>query len=182
MNRQVALVRGHISLLLLFVDKKLPINNYVPKILEQINSISQDDGYIPTLKILADGLFELLTHSDSFNFGEYLMLDLWFIKYLSTSSSSEHDRLLDCMNSCLIKAPDLLCGHESNKHIYEMLAAIYKYLLPYVKQIFLHKDVSHSVPELAANLCLCAGHIPGGQYSFDDLFKYFSDSNCGNSQ
>lgn len=73
-TRQIALVRGHVALIILFNEKKVNVSTYVQKILEQINSIHLDEGYFPVLKILADGFYEIFSNSECFQLGEHVLL------------------------------------------------------------------------------------------------------------
>lgn len=71
---------------------------------------------------------------------------------------------------------------EQRNNLNTMLTNIYKYILPYIQQIFAQKDSGNVVSELAANLCLCLSHCPNLNRSFDDLFKEFVENNCTNMQ
>ena len=111
---------------------------------------------------------------------------------MSACSSAEQERILECMNACLVKLPTLLFAVETNsimcsdgggtssdKNLKTLLLAIYKYILPYVKQLFGQKNVPQIVPELAANLCLYSAHA---SHNFDELFKHFVEMNCNGIQ
>lgn len=73
-NRQIALLRGHISLLILFTEKHLNISSYTTKILEQLTTIHLDESYGQALKMLADGMLEIFANTASFELGEYVLL------------------------------------------------------------------------------------------------------------
>lgn len=78
--RQVALMRGHVAMLILFTRKRVPIFAYIPKILEQLSAVVQqqqpDDYDVTVPKLLADGFCEIYQHSDSFRLGEHLLIGL----------------------------------------------------------------------------------------------------------
>lgn len=73
-NRQIALLRGHISLLILFTQKQLNISAYTTKILEQLTTIHLDESYGNALKMLADGMVEIFANTSLFQLGEYVLL------------------------------------------------------------------------------------------------------------
>lgn len=72
--RQIALTRGYISLLILFIQKGMDVHIFIAKILENIASLRLDAGYVPTLRILADGLNVVYSQCDNFLLGEHLLL------------------------------------------------------------------------------------------------------------
>lgn len=72
--RQIALLRGHISLLILFTENHVNISAYTTKILEQLTTIHLDESYGQALKMLADGMMEIFTNTSSFELGEYMLL------------------------------------------------------------------------------------------------------------
>lgn len=82
-TRQIALVRGHVALIVLFTEKNLNISTYVQKIIEQINYIHLDEGYYPTMKILADGFLEIFSNSESYQLGQHLLLGLFQLLFCS---------------------------------------------------------------------------------------------------
>lgn len=76
-------MRGHVAMLILFTRKRVPIFAYVPKILEQLSAIVQqqqpDDYDVTVPKLLADGFYEIYQHSDSFRLGEHLLIGMCLI-------------------------------------------------------------------------------------------------------
>lgn len=197
--RQIAMTRGHVALLILLTERKLDVTTYVKKILEQINSIHLDDGHLPSMKIVVDGLLEIFSNTESFLLGEHLLLgkalclnnnyyilqlpkllDLWLIKYLSANSYAEQERVLVCINGTLVKISNIIFREGNN--LQTLFALIYKYILPYVQQMFANKNVDGGiVSELAANLCLYSQYcLPKTLNKFDILFKGFVDTSCAN--
>lgn len=62
-----------------------------------------------------------------------------------------------------------------------MTQAVYKYILPHVKNIYRQSNVFSSVPDVAATFCLRANG-QNGLPNFDELFKYFTETACTDIQ
>lgn len=74
--RQIALAKGYISLLVLFIQKNMDVHIFISKILENITSLRLDAGYVSTLRILADGFNVIYSQCENFILGEHLLLGL----------------------------------------------------------------------------------------------------------
>ena len=77
-------MRGHIAMLMLFLEKRLNVSGYITKILEQMNSISADEGSVACMKLVADGLQEIYSNSEAFDKGEHLLLGKYKLGQIST--------------------------------------------------------------------------------------------------
>lgn len=78
--RQIALTKGYISLLILFIQKHLDVHIFITKILENIASLRLDAGYVSALRILADGFSVIYSQCENFLLGEHLLLGLSLVK------------------------------------------------------------------------------------------------------
>lgn len=192
--RQIALARGYISLLILFAQKQLDVHIFITKILENISSLRLDAGYVPTLRILADGFNVIYSQCDSFVLGEHLLLglnlvnmtdikyissliDSWIAKYLNICSLSEREILLDRLNETLIKVSTLLSNLDScvqRQNCVKLIEAINKHVLPYIQHTFTETYEGVVIPKLAANLCLFNKF--GVKELNQELFKSFVEN------
>lgn len=59
----------------------------------------------------------------------------------------------------------------------KILQILYKYVLPFVKQIYRQSNVFSGVPDIAATFCIHANRM-NGMENFQDLFKYFTEATC----
>lgn len=195
--RQIALTRGYISLLILFIQKHMDVHIFITKILENIASLRLDAGYVATLKILADGFNVIYTQCENFILGEHLLLgyhfyserksnnsnvsllrtDSWLVKYLSVCSFSEKEILLDRLNETFVKAATLLSTLDNStqrQNCVKLIESTNKHILPYIQQGFNENYDGVVVPKFAANLCLFNKF--GVKELNQELFKSFVES------
>lgn len=59
----------------------------------------------------------------------------------------------------------------------KVIQTLYKYILPFVKQIYRQSNVFGGVPDIAATFTLNANGYDG-LASFQDLFKHFTEATC----
>lgn len=62
-----------------------------------------------------------------------------------------------------------------------LIQAIYKYVLPHIKNVYRQSNVFSIVPDVAATFCLYANGV-NGLPNFDELFKYFTEISCADIQ
>jgi hypothetical protein len=75
-SRQIAISKGHVALLILFLENNVNASNYLTKFLNQLNLLTEktDEGKA-SLKIVAEGIQEVFLGSDShFENGEELFI------------------------------------------------------------------------------------------------------------
>lgn len=185
--RQISLTRAHIALCVLFSRRKLNITSYVSKLLEQLGTIHQDDGHTSAMRFLADGFLEIFSANEAFGGdyggGEHLLFDAWLPRYLTTCSSSDQERILDCVNAMLTKsaAVAFALNADEGRQQSALLTALYATMLPYVLQVFVRPEASRGIAELAANMCLGCS-FAGSTYGFEAVFKQFTESCLSNVQ
>lgn len=83
--RQSCLMKGHMSLLILYSEQKVDTQNYVVRLLEQINRLNSDEKKLPVLRIMVDGMERIFDKSDIFAFNEYMILGEFTIIFISCS-------------------------------------------------------------------------------------------------
>ncbi|XP_037046760.1 protein MMS22-like [Bradysia coprophila] len=155
--RQVALTRGYISLLIVFIQKNMEVHIFISKILENITSLRLDAGYVSTLRILADGLNVIYSQCENFILGEHLLLDSWLVKYLSICSFSEREILLGRLDETFVRAATLLSTVDNSaqrQNCVKFIETTNKHILPYIQQAFTESYEGDVIPKFAANLCL----------------------------
>lgn len=64
------------SLLILYSQQKVNTQNYVSRLLEQINKLNSDEKKLPILRIMVDGLERIFEISDIFANDEYRILGM----------------------------------------------------------------------------------------------------------
>lgn len=72
--RQNCLIKGHMALLILYSQQKVNTQNYVGRLLEQINKLNSDEKKLPILRIMVDGLERIFEIPDIFAHDEYRIL------------------------------------------------------------------------------------------------------------
>lgn len=105
--------------------------------------------------------------------------DTWIVDYLSFCSQSEQEKTLQFVNRLFVNI-------EKDMHLKQVYAEqyqkvnhiLYKYILPFVKQIYRQSNVFGGVPEIAATFCVNANGQCGTMITFDDLFKHFTEAPC----
>lgn len=63
----------------------------------------------------------------------------------------------------------------------KVINILYKYILPFVKQIYRQSNVFGGVPDIAATFCIQADNQNGSD-NFQDLFKHFTEAPCSDIQ
>lgn len=104
--------------------------------------------------------------------------DSWIVDYLSYCSQSEQEKCLQFINKffvCIGK--DIHLKQQYPEQHQKIIQTLYKYILPFVKQIYRQSNVFGGVPDIAATF---ATHANGqeGLANFQDLFKHFTEATC----
>lgn len=186
-NHQQQLMKGHMALLILHRENQMDISVYVTKLMEQVNRLTEKSNSSVTsvLKIMADALpFLLLQNSEeeTFENGEKLLLDSWIVRYLSTGTVAEQDRVFEALIKLIQKIREAQSKSLQSPNLDEIVRKMFSIILPHCKQIF-PKSESSSLPAIAGYLCLLSSEHKS--YSseipkFEILFKTFIEMNCQN--
>lgn len=80
MPRQLCVVKGHMAMLLLQVEKHIGIQAYVIRLLEQLNKLTKDENKLPIMRIIADALDPLFVKKDIFELGQYIFIGMCGVK------------------------------------------------------------------------------------------------------
>lgn len=184
LGNQTNVMKGHVAILILYTEQEIDLSSYITKLIIQLKSIA--DNYneaFPVMKILIDGVIEIFKNKQSFELGAHKLLDSWIVKYLQLCTSAERDRFIKALSSSLIEIQEFAKTSSFVEHIYSKIVELFfRYTLPTVKKIYLQEaDAIFWIPQIAANLCLCATGIDGIP-KFEDLFKFFADNNCPNME
>lgn len=194
--RQIALMRAHVALIVVFTRRRVNVAVYIQKLFEQLAAIvhhqhhhQQDDGQSAIMRFLADGFVEIFGASTTNDAsaagenGEHLLFDAWLPRYLASCSMGEQERILRCSNAMLQRAAAVrfALNADETRRQSAVLQTLYATMLPYVLQAFVKANASRLIAELAANLCLgCT--FAGSVYSFEEVFEQFTDACVSNMQ
>jgi S-phase genomic integrity recombination mediator, N-terminal len=174
--RQVAVTKAHVAMLLLYHRKQCDMTDYASKFLAQLKNSGEKPEIGACLKILAAGVNEVFAdHHAYFEHGQHLLMDSWLPRFLVQSSQAEQDRLLTTVNTILIRLRETPAPSANDLALAQ---SIYTFVLPHVKQVFVQGSSSLVVPELAANLSLCATGREGLPM-FTELYRFFIEASCG---
>lgn len=77
--RQCVLIKGHMALLIIHSDQEVNTQNYLNRLLEQVNKLNSNESKLPVLRIMVDALERILKKPDIFAFDEYLLFGMAFI-------------------------------------------------------------------------------------------------------
>ncbi|KAG5680205.1 hypothetical protein PVAND_009730 [Polypedilum vanderplanki] len=188
-NHQQLIMKGHISMLILYCENSLNISQYLTKLMTQINILMQQSSSSSTniLKVLSESLSLIVLrnmneNADVFENGEDLLIDSWIIKFLENSTTAEQDRLYETINKIIIKVQSVQHSSLVSNQTSLITQKLFNFLLPYARQNF-GKVESIWMPEMIANLCLLSlepniilNDIP----KFETLFRTFVEINSTN--
>lgn len=169
------------ALLILHTEQQIGIQSYVIRLLEQVTRLSSDENKLAILKIMAQACEQLFMKQDIFDLGEFILIESWLSDYLSLCSQSEQEKCLQFINNILLKISCIELQQQYTEPYLKVMQSIFKYILPHVKQIYRQSNVFSNVPEIAATFCLYATGTNGLPH-FDDLFKYFTEIPCCDTQ
>lgn len=201
MPRQLCVIKGHMALLILHAGKQISIHGYVIRLLEQLNKLTMDENKLPILRIIADALDPLFVKGNIFELGEYIfigksnvstdesfrpltimyLLESWLVDYLAMCSHAEQEKCLQFINRVLSQINNAELQQQYSEQYLKLMQSIFKFILPYVKQIYRQSNVFSSVPDIAATFCQYANG-QNGLPAFEELFKYFTETTCCDAQ
>lgn len=75
--RQCCLIKGHIALLILHIQRELNTQNCINRLLEQVNKLNTDESKLPVLRIMVDAFEIILDKADVYANGEYLLFGMY---------------------------------------------------------------------------------------------------------
>lgn len=185
-NQQQQLMKGHMAMLLLHRENQLNVTNYVSKLMKQVNQLTEKSSSSVTsvLKIIADALPKILWHNpddEVFENGEDLLLDDWIIKYLTSGTNAEQDRVYESLTTIIQKLREACTRSLLSSNFNTIVQKLFNILLPHFKLVF-GKIESTWLSISIANLCLLSHNYHMQTSSdipkFEALFKTFLDLNC----
>ncbi|XP_016982473.1 protein MMS22-like [Drosophila rhopaloa] len=142
--RRTLVAKGHMALLLLHAQHRLPMEDYVGKLLNQLAIIRNDTEvgaiYVSSLQ----AVFDL---ADDFNRGEQQLLGPWLTHYVEKSGQASQDRVWQAIHSLILRLGDPRAVTGNANGIKE---ALQQHILPLLKVQY---TSGHSpwLPKLAAN-------------------------------
>ncbi|XP_055921049.1 protein MMS22-like [Eupeodes corollae] len=178
-NRQIAVVKGHVALLILFSEKQCNISDYATKLIQQLGRIRND---VAVSKIIADGLLDIFKNAEDFDKGEQVLIDSWIPNFLNTCTPAEQERSLEALHLIFEKINKnslLISGRDQLGNVQSLIKSLNIHILPYVKQHFMI-SFSTWIPRLAADFCIMT--TSNEQVGFQKNYKFFIDAVTSNRQ
>lgn len=77
--RQCCLIKGHMALLILYSKQEVNTQNYVTRLLEQVNKLNTDEHKLPVLRIMIEAVERIFDKPDFFALDEYLLFGKFWI-------------------------------------------------------------------------------------------------------
>lgn len=79
------------ALLIVYSEQEVNTQNYVNRLLEQVNKLNSDESKLPILRIMVDALERIFAKQDIFALDEYLLFGMDFIhsQFISLMSLNE---------------------------------------------------------------------------------------------
>ncbi|XP_034490302.1 protein MMS22-like isoform X2 [Drosophila innubila] len=142
--RRLLVAKGHMALLLLHAERRLSLEDYVGKLLNQLAQVRYDIDVAGIYVSSLESIFEL---ADDFSRGEQLLLAPWLTHYLEHSGQAAQERVWQALH--------LLCQRLSaaggfNLSLWESLQ---QHVLPQLRLQYV-TGFSSWLPKLAAQFCL----------------------------
>ena len=186
-QQQQIIVKGHMTLMILFRENQINLTQYTSKFLTQINILCEktNSNLVTVLKIIGEAMPTIISNnaSDSFDFSNDLLIDTWIIHYLNSCTLAEQDRMFESISQIILrtKSNEFNSFGKVDDNLKEFILKLFNIFLPYTKQSF-SKSESIWLPELVGNLCLLAYKYERieGVPKFENLFREFIDMECSN--
>ncbi|CAO1408985.1 unnamed protein product [Diamesa tonsa] len=186
-QQQQIIVKGHMTLMMLFRENQMNLTQYTSKFLTQINMLCEksNSNLVTVLKIIGEAMPIIISNNanDSFDVGNDLLIDTWIIHYLNTCTLAEQDRMFESITQIIqrTKSNELNSFGKVDDNLKDFILKLFNIFLPYTKQSF-SKSESIWLPELVGNLCLLAYKYEriDGVPKFENLFREFIDMECSN--
>ncbi|KAH8387422.1 hypothetical protein KR093_006938 [Drosophila rubida] len=144
-RRQLA-AKGHMALLLLHAERRLPLHDYIGKLLAQLAATRND---LDVCAIYASCLHTIFEHSADFTHGEQLLLAPWLTHYLEQSAQAAQERVWQALH--------LLCQRlrqaVASAATLAMWQALQQHVLPQLRLQYV-SGFSSWLPKLAAQFVL----------------------------
>ena len=186
-QQQQIIVKGHMTLMILFRENQMNLTQYTFKFLTQINMLCEksNSSLVTVLKIIGEAMPIIISNNatDSFDVGNDLLIDTWIIHYLNTCTLAEQDRMFESITQIIqrTKSNEFNSFGKVDDNLKDFILKLFNIFLPYTKQSF-SKSESIWLPELVGNLCLLAYKYERieGVPKFENLFREFIDMECSN--
>lgn len=196
-------MKGHLSMIILGLEQAYDMNNYINRILDQVNKITSIETKMPLLRLLASALDHICDKPDLLECGGLTLIgnsyitikhafevtnsicgvqnvhtDNWIVDYLSSSQKSEQEKCLQSLNRLLVCIQNHagLQGRHADDHS-KIIQIMFKSVLPHVKTAYRQINGFSCVPDIAATFCVYASG-QNGLPAFKDLFQYFAEASC----
>lgn len=188
LNQQQTIVKGHMTLMILFRENQMNLTQYTFKFLNQINDLLREksnNSLVTVLKIIGEAMPMIISKNagESFDVGNDLLIDTWIIHYLNSCTLAEQDRMFESITHIIqrTQSNEFNSFGKVDDNLKEFILKLFIIFLPYTKQSF-SKSESIWLPELVGNLCLLAYKYERieGVPKFDNLFREFIDMECSN--
>ncbi|KAH8364893.1 hypothetical protein KR200_001537 [Drosophila serrata] len=152
--RRVLVAKGHMALLLLHAQHRLPMEDYVGKLLAQLGAIRND---VEVGAVYAGTLQAVFDLADDFNRGEQLLLGPWLTHYVEKSGQASQDRVWQALHALILRLgePRAVAGNATG-----IAEALQQHILPLLRTQYVSGHSSW-LPKLAAKFVTILDKEPG---------------------
>ncbi|XP_037723729.1 protein MMS22-like [Drosophila subpulchrella] len=142
--RRILVAKGHMALLLLHAQHRLPMDDYVGKLLSQLATIRNDTEVAAIYVNSLQSIFDL---ADDFKRGEQRLLGPWLAHYVEKSGQASQDRVWQAIYHLILRLsePRAVTGNASG-----IKEALQQHILPVLRTQYVSGHSSW-LPKLAAN-------------------------------
>ncbi|KAH8250470.1 hypothetical protein KR038_002614 [Drosophila bunnanda] len=152
--RRVLVAKGHMALLLLHAQHRLPMEDYIAKLLAQLGAIRND---VEVGAVYAGTLQAIFDLADDFNRGEQLLLGPWLTHYVEKSGQASQDRVWQALHALILRLgePRVAAGNASG-----ITEALQQHILPLLRTQYVSGHSSW-LPKVAAKFVAILDKEPG---------------------
>ncbi|XP_023037105.1 protein MMS22-like [Drosophila willistoni] len=141
-GRRFLAAKGHMAVLLLHARKHHNMEDYIVKLLSQLNAIRNDVEIGGIYANTLESIFEL---ADDFSLGEQLLVGPWLTIYAEKCGQASQDRIWELLHMLIGRLNDLRGGAVAMKD------ALQQHILPLLKMQYVNNAQSHKLTQLLAD-------------------------------
>ncbi|XP_030381300.1 protein MMS22-like [Scaptodrosophila lebanonensis] len=154
-NRRLVTAKGHMALLLLHVERQVPVDEYVKKLLAQLKKVQND---LDVASVFVAALQPIYKQTCDFSHGEHLLISSWLVHYVEHSEQAAQDRVWETLHLIFERIREL---QVPNAGVQDMWQALQDHILPLLRLQYV-SSYSTWLPKLSADFCLKDGKLLPG--------------------
>lgn len=170
-DRQKVLVKGHLSLLILFVDRKLNFSKHIERIVNQLKENVADQSLL--WELLSTSVRVIIAEKCCFEEGTHLLIGNWVRPFINASNDNERREFFKAVNDIL----GHLIANEGIVDGSKLFKVMFENVLPIIKQFYLKKSETNNmfIPQIATKFTSLAKGTEGLP-TFESLLTFFGDT------